>query len=68
MIEVILTQEYDKTAPSLVSGSEEHPDDALAFANFIEKTEHPFAPQFSKQAYQGIFNKAFTFCNDDLNN
>ena len=42
-------------------------EDALAFANFIERTEHPFSPQFSKETYDNLFYSAFTQCNDELN-
>ena len=38
----------------------------MAFANFIERTEHPFAPQFSKETYDNLFLQAFTQCNDEL--
>ena len=35
------------------------PADALAFASFLEMTEHPFTPQFSLETYQQIFTAAF---------
>ena len=47
--------------------SEDQVQDALAFAApFLDKSEHPFAPQFSVERYTDVFTRAFKRCNDEL--
>lgn len=47
--------------------SEVGPEDALAFANFLQKSEHPFSPHLSYKAYEDLFSRTFIRCNDELN-
>ena len=63
----ILESEAQKAFESGVDGDVLQPEDALAFVNFIERTEHAFAPQFSKAIYERIYTEGFEQCNRDLN-
>ena len=64
LVEAITQQEHEY---DLQRSARDGADDALAFANFIERTEHPFAPQFSRATYESLLVQAFTQCNNELN-